>query len=85
VGPALITQLEAPLGRDDWAGAARIAAACETFHPDEEDEQVADEPLSCYNCRYRRWTVTSFNCCKEKLINIEVDKLKDLSFGDSPV
>ena len=53
-------------GRNDWAGAARIAALCETFHPDEEDEQVADELLSCFNCRYRRWTVASFSCCKEK-------------------
>ena len=49
--------------RDDWAGAARIAATCVAFYPDEEDEQVADEVLSCFNCRYRRWTVTSFTCC----------------------
>jgi hypothetical protein len=25
---------------------------------------VADESISCYNCRYRRWTVNSFICCK---------------------
>ena len=63
-------QQESPLGRDDWAGAARIAAACDTFRPDEEDEQVADDPLSCYNCRYRRWTVTSFSCRKgQKLLS----------------
>ncbi|MFA7406051.1 MAG: hypothetical protein WC007_18815 [Pelobacteraceae bacterium] len=58
---------EAP-GRNDWAAVARIAASCDSFHPDEEDEQVADDLLSCYNCRYRRWTVVSFSCCKGKQI-----------------
>lgn len=56
---------EVPQGKDDWIGAARLAAACRSFCPDEEDEQVADEPRSCYNCRYRRWTVASFSCYKE--------------------
>jgi hypothetical protein len=55
---------EAAIGKSDWAGAAGIAISCSTFLPDEEDEQVADEPLSCYNCRYRRWTAASFTCCK---------------------
>jgi hypothetical protein len=32
------------------------------FHPDVEEEQVADEDRSCYNCRYRRWTAASFVC-----------------------
>jgi hypothetical protein len=67
--PVAITKGESPLGRDDLEGAARIAAACGTFHPDEDDEQVADEPRSCYNCRYRRWTVASFSCCKVTPIN----------------
>jgi hypothetical protein len=64
MGPVTGSQQESLLGRDDWAGAARIAAACRSFSPDEEDEQVADEACSCYNCRYRRWTTTSFSCCK---------------------
>ncbi|MDA8428541.1 MAG: hypothetical protein M0T70_04735 [Geobacteraceae bacterium] len=55
---------ESALGIDDWAEAARIAAACGSFHPDEEDEQVADEPCSCYNCRYRRWTAAAISCCR---------------------
>jgi hypothetical protein len=59
-------QHEAAMGRNDWAGAALIATSCDTFHPDEDDEQIADELLSCYNCRYRRWTVASFSCCKGK-------------------
>ncbi len=49
-------------GKEDWPGAARTAACCTTFHPDVEEEQVADEAVSCYNCRYRRWTAASFTC-----------------------
>lgn len=52
------------VGKNDPVTAAALAIKCTAFHPDDEDEQVADEPLSCYNCRYRRWTVTSFTCCK---------------------
>jgi hypothetical protein len=50
-------------GTEEWQGAARIAATCPAFHPDVEEEQVADEARSCYNCRYRRWSGTSFTCC----------------------
>lgn len=59
-----LMQYKGELGQNNWDGAARIAALCTTFHPDEEDEQVADDLLSCYNCRYRRWTAVSFSCCK---------------------
>jgi len=51
-------------GKEDWAVAALIAEECPGFKPDDEDEMVADEEVSCYNCRYRRWTVKSFVCCK---------------------
>lgn len=51
-------------GRNDGAAAAKAAALCDDFRPDDEDEWVADEPRSCYNCRYRRWTVRSFACMK---------------------
>jgi hypothetical protein len=27
-----------------------------------EEELVADDPRSCYNCRHRRWTAASFAC-----------------------
>jgi hypothetical protein len=57
-------QHEADLGQNNWNGAASIAALCATFSPDDEDEQVADDLFSCYNCRYRRWTAVSFSCCK---------------------
>ncbi len=49
-------------GRDDWEGAARLAGGCSRFIADAEEEQVADDPRSCYNCRLRRWTATSFTC-----------------------
>jgi len=48
--------------REDWAAAAAEAAVCRIFRPDVEEEMVADEERSCYNCRYRRWTMTSFVC-----------------------
>jgi hypothetical protein len=51
-------------GTNDWAGAAHIAGTCSHFTPDVEEELVAEEPRSCYNCRYRRWTAASFTCQK---------------------
>jgi hypothetical protein len=49
-------------GRNDWSGAARAAEQCAVFHEDVEEEIVADDPRSCYNCRFRRWTEASFAC-----------------------
>lgn len=49
-------------GKDNWDEAARIAKTCVNFKMDEEDELVSDEPVSCYNCRYRRWSLKSFTC-----------------------
>lgn len=51
-------------GKQDWSTAARIAENCPHFQEDDEDELVADETVSCYNCRYRRWTTKTFVCCK---------------------
>jgi hypothetical protein len=51
-----------PAGKEDWTVAARTAARCAAFQPDVEEEQVAEETCSCYNCRYRRWTAVSFTC-----------------------
>lgn len=48
--------------KEDWQAVAWIAAHCAMFKPDDEDELVADEPVSCYNCIFRRWTVKSFVC-----------------------
>jgi hypothetical protein len=49
-------------GKEEWAAAARLAEDCAGFVPDVEEEQVTDEPRSCYNCRYRRWSANSFTC-----------------------
>jgi len=37
---------------------------CQNFRIDDEDELVTDQDRSCYNCRYRRWTINSFVCLK---------------------
>lgn len=58
-------QMEYQGGKEDWGNVAKIAALCGNFMEDDEDEQVADELQSCYNCRYRRWTRTAFACCKQ--------------------
>jgi hypothetical protein len=50
-------------GKDDSAGAVKEAKLCSAFKLDVEDEIVDDEPISCYNCRFRRWTEKSFTCC----------------------
>lgn len=49
-------------GKGDWQTAAGVAAGCQGFLEDDEDELAAEEPVSCYNCRYRRWTPDSFLC-----------------------
>ncbi len=49
-------------GQEDWSVAQNLATNCADFLPDEEDEQCDEEQLSCYNCRYRRWTMKSFTC-----------------------
>lgn len=49
-------------GQEAYTAAADEARSCQAFCPDVEDEWVADEERSCYNCRLRRWTVSSFLC-----------------------
>lgn len=51
-------------GKDDHARAHEAASTCPDFKEDSEMECISDEPLSCYNCRYRRWTRESFDCMK---------------------
>jgi hypothetical protein len=42
------------------------AQACAYFLLDDEDELVSDEAVTCFNCRYRRWTQESFTCMKKQ-------------------
>ena len=43
------------------------AGACPDFREDCDDECIGDAPVSCYNCRYRRWKPIGFNCMKGRL------------------
>ncbi|QSX07830.1 hypothetical protein J0B03_08405 [Alkalibacter rhizosphaerae] len=52
-------------GKDHYEEAAALAGKCIYFKEDDEDEQMAPEKISCYNCRYRRWTADSFQCMKK--------------------
>jgi hypothetical protein len=49
-------------GKESWAQAACAALACSKFATDVEEEMVAENERSCYNCRYRRWSASSFTC-----------------------
>ena len=51
-------------GRDSREIASVTARECENFRQDVDEELVVDEEISCYNCRYRRWTEASFICMK---------------------
>jgi hypothetical protein len=47
--------------------AALAAESCGGFAPDDEEEWEAEEAVSCYNCRYRRWTATGFDCLRKDM------------------
>ena len=51
-------------GKYDVGRALAEAKNCTIFTEDSEDECVSDILLSCFNCRYRRWTQESFMCMK---------------------
>lgn len=49
-------------GLYEYEKAALAASQCSFFKPDAEEEQTAEDEVSCYNCRYRRWTKDGFEC-----------------------
>ncbi len=51
-------------GQNNFDLTAETALQCAAFIGDDEDEIVTDDTRSCYDCRYRRWTVDSFQCMK---------------------
>jgi hypothetical protein len=51
-------------GTDAPLAAQQAALECGHFSRDYEEECFALEAVSCYNCRYRRWTSDSFECMK---------------------
>ncbi|MFA6941242.1 MAG: hypothetical protein WCQ54_09730 [Clostridiaceae bacterium] len=48
--------------KEDYDIAGKISKECKYFKLDDEDELVSDEEISCFNCRYRRWSIKSFTC-----------------------
>lgn len=51
-------------GRDAPHLAEQAALQCGNYSADYEEECFAYETVTCYNCRYRRWTSDSFECMK---------------------
>jgi len=49
---------------EDEEKAAKAAEECGMFVQDTEDELVSDVPITCLNCRYRRWIADGFSCQK---------------------
>lgn len=49
-------------GKESWSAAVCAARDCTSFVTDVEEEMVAEEERSCYNCRYRRWSMSTFTC-----------------------
>jgi hypothetical protein len=58
-------QKEYSSGKSDWEGAKEEASKCLVFMLDVEEELISDETISCYNCRFRKWTYSSFVCCSD--------------------
>lgn len=54
--------LEFMFGKEAWDKGHEMALKCHSFIEDDEDEQVSDIDRSCYNCRFRRWTSSTFVC-----------------------
>ncbi|PKM73032.1 MAG: hypothetical protein CVU92_07045 [Firmicutes bacterium HGW-Firmicutes-17] len=55
------------LPMEAWEQAQAIALSCSEFKPDVEEEWLAEETISCYNCRYRRFVGSGIRCMKNLL------------------
>lgn len=51
--------------KEDEAAARILAENCRYFILDVEDEICVEEEISCFNCRFRRWSKECFSCTKE--------------------
>ncbi|MBR4231651.1 MAG: hypothetical protein IKR95_00395 [Oscillospiraceae bacterium] len=54
-------------GREAPDIAAMTAEQCGAFARDYEEECFAEQEVTCYNCRYRRWTRDSFECMRPEV------------------
>ncbi|WP_035355348.1 hypothetical protein [Acetobacterium malicum] len=52
------------LPMEAWNQGQSIALSCPEFKPDVEEEWLAEETVSCYNCRYRRFVGAGICCMK---------------------
>ncbi|MDF9409514.1 MULTISPECIES: hypothetical protein [Pelotomaculum] len=50
--------------REDVRATMVLATACPLYKDDNEEEIYLEGVLTCYNCRYRRWTRPGFSCFK---------------------
>lgn len=50
---------------NDWAAGASVANSCEHFKEDVEEECIAQEIISCYNCRFRRFVENGIVCTQK--------------------
>jgi len=53
-------------GTENSEASREAAQTCKQFSPDDEDEQIDDTPVSCYNCMNRRWLIDGVECIKFK-------------------
>ncbi|WP_394147994.1 hypothetical protein [Shewanella atlantica] len=53
-------------GIENCVASREAAQACERFSPDDEDEQIDDTLVSCYNCMKRRWLIDGVECIQFK-------------------
>lgn len=62
--------------KEDFDATVTLAKACSQYIIDLDEEVNWDNEITCYNCRYRRWTNLGYSCYKnfpvdEKLIKGE--------------
>ncbi|QYJ93665.1 hypothetical protein [Shewanella spartinae] len=50
------------LAEEDYSTSRQLAAGCDGFIADDEDEQVDDIERSCVNCARRRWLIDAIEC-----------------------
>lgn len=58
--------LHARFDMDDHKASREAANLCQQFSPDDEDEQVDDVQVSCFNCMKRRWLNSGLECIQLK-------------------
>lgn len=49
---------------DDLRATVILAGACPLYQDDVEEESYLENALTCFNCRFRRWTRSGFTCYK---------------------